>query len=232
MAGPYTRLLTPIVALCLAIPCLWLAFSTPWWLLAAVPLVGLAGLGLYDYLQPRWTITRNYPVVGRIRWFFYWLRPFLRAYIVEDDLHGTPFSFEARDLVHARARGISDTHPFGTERDTDLETHHWFSHSIAPEAEPDPSPRVVVGNEQASKPYSASVLNISAMSFGALSANAIQALNIGARIGGFYHDTGEGGLSDHHARHGGDLVWELGSGYFGARDDHGRFDPENFATAP
>ncbi|WP_111430563.1 FMN-binding glutamate synthase family protein [Rhodobacteraceae bacterium DSL-40] len=185
-------------------------------------------LGVYDRMQTHWTITRNYPVAGRIRWLFYKLRPYLRAYIVEDDLHGTPFPFEARNLVHARARGETDTQPFGTERDPDDEEYHWIGHSIAPEPEPETDPRVMVGGSQCTKPYSASLLNISAMSFGALSANAVKALNLGALKGNFYHDTGEGGLSDHHLEHGGDLVWELGSGYFGARDRDGHFDPERF----
>ncbi|HEX5488513.1 MAG TPA: FMN-binding glutamate synthase family protein [Rhodanobacteraceae bacterium] len=197
-----------------------------WWLLVTLPVVAL---GIYDWTQRTWTITRNYPVAARIRWLFYDLRPYLRAYIVEDDLTGTPFSFEARNLVYERATGQTDTQPFGTKRHIDDAQYHWFAHSIQPESEPDESPRVTVGNDQTSKPYSASVLNVSAMSFGALSANAIKALNLGAKLGGFYHDTGEGGLSEYHLAHGGDLVWELGSGYFGARDAHGRFDPAQFA---
>ena len=217
------RTLLPLLALLLG------AFSVAtgryWLLLIALPVLLL---GIYDWTQRRWTIIRNYPVAGRIRWMFYSLRPFLRAYIVEDDLHGTPYPFEARNLIYARARGVTDTHPFGTERDTDENNYHWIMHSIAPEPEPEKSPRVVVGNQQSGKPYSASILNVSAMSFGALSANAVQAMNLGARRGGFYQDTGEGGLSEHHLKHGGDLVWELGSGYFGARDDKGRFDPEMF----
>ncbi len=170
-----------------------------------------------------------YPVAARIRWLFYDLRPYLRAYIVEDDLGGKPYSFEARNLVHARARGKTDTHPFGTERDTQSEEYMWLNHSIAPAAKPEKHPRVRVGNDQCSKPYDASVMNVSAMSFGALSARAIEALNLGARQGVFYHDTGEGGISPYHLKHGGDLVWELGSGYFGARDDKGNFDPGLFA---
>jgi glutamate synthase domain-containing protein 2 len=195
--------------------------------LAAVFLI-VVGLGIYDWMQQRWTITRNFPVAGRIRWLFYELRPYLRAYIVEDDLHGTPYSFEARNLVYARARGEIDTHPFGTERDVAAEDYHWVCHSISPEPSPERNPRVMVGGPKCTRPYSASVFNISAMSFGALSANAVRALNIGAKLGGFYHDTGEGGLSDYHLEHGGDLVWELGSGYFGARDQRGRFDAERF----
>jgi glutamate synthase domain-containing protein 2 len=198
------------------------------WYVVAVLAALVVALGIYDWTQDRWTITRNYPVAGRIRWLFYQLRPYLRAYIVEDDLNGKPYSFEARNLVHSRARDETDTHPFGTERDVDAEEYHWVGHSIAPEPEPDEAPRVTVGSDQCSKPYSASLLNISAMSFGALSANAVKALNIGAKQGNFYHDSGEGGLSDHHLEHGGDVVWELGSGYFGARDKDGNFDPVLF----
>lgn len=224
------RAVVPVVALLLSVVFAILGWRVGsgwfWLLLVTVPILAL---GIYDWTQRQWTITRNYPVAARIRWVFYDLRPFLRAYIVEDDLNGTPFSFEARNLVHARATGRTDTQPFGTERHTDDARYHWLAHSIQPAEHPDPSPRVTVGNDQTAKPYSASVLNISAMSFGALSANAIKALNLGARLGGFYHDTGEGGLSEHHLVHGGDLVWELGSGYFGARDKHGCFDAAQFA---
>ncbi|MFD2740645.1 FMN-binding glutamate synthase family protein [Sulfitobacter aestuarii] len=230
MADILKRASIPLFALALSLLAILLAILVSpgfLWVLAVTLPVML--LGLYDYLQRKWVITRNYPVAGRIRWIFYELRPYLRSYIVEDDLHGTPYPFDARNLVHARARGETDTHPFGTERDTDDANHHWLLHSIAAEENPEKNPRVSVGNAQTAKPYSASVLNISAMSFGSLSANAIRALNYGAREGGFYHDTGEGGLSAHHLAHGGDIVWELGSGYFGARDDSGRFDPAAFA---
>ncbi len=224
------RTIVPVVALLLSIAFIVLGWLlNPAWCWPLIVTLPVVALGVYDWSQREWTITRNYPVAARIRWLFYDLRPFLRAYIVEDDLSGKPYSFEARNLVHARATGRTDTHPFGTERNTDDARYHWFAHSIKPENEPDESPRVMVGNEQCSKPYSASVLNISAMSFGALSANAVKALNLGAKLGGFYHDTGEGGLSDYHLAHGGDLVWELGSGYFGARDAQGRFDPARFA---
>lgn len=217
------RTVVPLIAAVLALLALVFGAFIP-----AILFLAIVLLGIYDWSQKQWTITRNYPVAGRIRWLFYDLRPYLRAYIVEDDLHGTPFSFEARNLVHARARGRTDTHPFGTERDTHEAEYHWVGHSVAPQENPETDPRVTVGNAQSSKPYSASLLNISAMSFGALSANAVRALNIGARTGNFYHDTGEGGLSDYHLEHGGDLVWELGSGYFGARDKNGHFDPERF----
>ncbi|GIX30628.1 MAG: hypothetical protein KatS3mg124_1100 [Porticoccaceae bacterium] len=113
---------------------------------------GLVALGVYDHFQRSWTITRNFPVAGRLRWLFYRLRPYLYAYIVEDDLHGTPYPYEARNLIHARARGEVDTHPFGTERDLEEATHHWVSHSIAPAAEAERDPRVTVGSSQCTKP--------------------------------------------------------------------------------
>lgn len=225
------RAIIPVAALIITLVALGLAFINPRWLWALVVSVPIVALGVFDYFQRTWVITRNYPVAGRIRWVFYILRPYLRSYVVEDDLGGAPFSFEARNLVHARARGETDTQPFGTERDTSDPDYHWLLHSIAPADDTELDPRVHVGNDQTNKPYSASVLNISAMSFGALSANAIKALNIGAKKGGFYHDTGEGGLSDHHLAGGGDIVWELGSGYFGARDKDGRFDAGAFADA-
>ncbi|HPE58836.1 MAG TPA: FMN-binding glutamate synthase family protein [Thiolinea sp.] len=217
------RAIIPVTAALLAL----VALANAWYWLALL-LFAIVALGLYDWVQRDWSITRNFPVAGRIRWLFYKLRPYLHTYIVEDDLGGRPYSFEARNLIQSRARGDTDTHPFGTERDVEGAEYHWVCHSIAPEPEPDTRPRVLVGNEQCAKPYSASIFNISAMSFGALSANAVRALNLGAKQGGFYHDTGEGGLSDYHLEHGGDLVWELGSGYFGARDRQGHFDPERF----
>ncbi|WP_324752596.1 FMN-binding glutamate synthase family protein [Roseovarius sp. Pro17] len=228
MLDTIKRAIIPVTALALTILAIGLATFDARWLLALILTVPVVLLGVYDRHQKTWTITRNYPVAGRIRWVFYKLRPYLRSYIVEDDLSGTPYSFDARNLIHARARGETDTQPFGTERDTSHVDYHWLMHSIAPEDDPDPAPRVHVGNDQTTKPYSASILNVSAMSFGSLSANAIQALNIGAKQGGYYHDTGEGGVSDHHSKHGGDLVWELGSGYFGARTKDGKFDPEMF----
>lgn len=204
----------------------WLDPHWYWLLALSLPVLALAA---HDWMQPGWAIARNYPVAGHIRHLAYRLRPYLRAYIVEDQLHGTPYPLQARRLVHARADGSTDTHPFGTERDTDDPLYHWFAHSIRPEPDPDTAPRITIGTDQCRQPYSASVFNISAMSFGALGENAVKALNLGAKLGGFYQDTGEGGLSHHHLVHGGDLVWELGSGYFGARDASGRFDPAQFA---
>jgi len=239
LGGPYCsmkpafaallRAFIPLTALAVTVLAVVLAWSSRWWLLLLIGSLPLVVLGIRDFFQTRWTLPRNYPGAAHIRWLFFDLRPYLRQYIVEGDLEGTPFSFDARSLVHARARGTPDTHPFGTERNLEESGYNWLSHSIQPVEEPDLSPRVTVGNEQTSKPYEASVLNISAMSFGSLSARAIEALNLGARLGGFYHDTGEGGVSAYHLKHGGDLVWEIGSGYFGCRDKDGRFEPALFA---
>jgi glutamate synthase domain-containing protein 2 len=196
-----------------------------WGLAVAGP---LAAVGLYDLLQTRHSLRRNYPLTARARWFFERLRPYLRSYIVESDLDGRPFSHDERELVYARAHAAEDAHPFGTELDVYSGEYEWLAHSMVPRQTAPAETRVTVGGDQCARPYRASRLNISAMSFGALSANAIEALNWGARIGGFYHDTGEGGLSPYHVKHGGDLVWEIGSGYFGCRDGEGRFDPERF----
>lgn len=196
-----------------------------WLLLLFVPLLVL---GMIDLLQTHHSLRRNYPVSARFRWLFEWLRPFLRSYIVESDLDGRPFSHDERALVYARAKGDVSTHPFGTELDVYSEEYEWLAHSIAPSRNAEKYTRVTVGTEQCTRPYQAARLNISAMSFGALGANAIEALNLGAKIGGFYHDTGEGGLSPYHLKHGGDVVWEIGSGYFGCRDKDGNFDPAHF----
>ncbi|MCP1472117.1 glutamate synthase domain-containing protein 2 [Sphingobium sp. OAS761] len=197
-----------------------------WALLLFAPILVLA---LVDLVQVHHSLRRNYPASARFRWLFEWLRPFLRAYIVESDLDGRPFSHDARALVYARAKGAVDAHPFGTELDVYSDEYEWLAHSIAPSRNAPGQTRVSVGTDQCSRPYRAARLNISAMSFGALGAHAIEALNLGARLGNFYHDTGEGGLSPYHLKHGGDVVWEVGSGYFGCRDARGRFDPGHFA---
>ncbi len=223
------RAIVPVIALLAGILFFTLSLSNPWWWIAVLPCIAIVLLGVYDATQTNYSITRNFPVGARMRWLFYDLRPYLRAYIVEDDLEGMPFSVEARGLVAARANDTTDAHPFGTELDTAADKYYWFTHSISPVEAPDKSPRISIGGPQCTQPYCASIFNISAMSFGALSAHAIEALNKGAKLGGFYHDTGEGGISPYHLKHGGDLVWEIGSGYFGCRDDDGHFDPDLFA---
>ncbi|MEJ7934484.1 FMN-binding glutamate synthase family protein [Sphingobium sp. AN558] len=196
-----------------------------WGLLITLPALVIA---LVDLVQSEHSLRRNFPGTARFRWLFEWLRPFLRAYIVESDLDGRPFSHDERALVYARAKGDVDAHPFGTELDVYSGEYEWLAHSITPNPQAPRDMRVMVGSDQCARPYSASRLNISAMSFGSLGQNAIEALNQGAKIGGFYHDTGEGGISPYHLKHGGDIVWELGSGYFGCRDAQGRFDPALF----
>ncbi|NWK77850.1 FMN-binding glutamate synthase family protein [Aquitalea sp. LB_tupeE] len=192
--------------------------------------IALSLLGVLDLTQTRHAVRRNYPVLGNIRYLVEAIRPEIRQYLLEADGEQLPFSRDQRSLVYARAKNTQADKPFGTLLDVYGSGFEFISHSIRPAPRSDPAGfRIDIGGPQCQQPYSASVFNISAMSFGALSANAIRALNQGASRGGFYHDTGEGSISPYHLEHGGDLVWELGSGYFGCRDDEGRFDPERFA---
>ena len=190
----------------------------------------LAALGLHDRLQTRRSVLRNYPVAGHLRYLLEYIRPEIRQYFIEPDHEAAPFSRQQRSLVYQRAKGAPDKRPFGTQRDMHALGHEWINHSMAPTELATHDFRLTIGAERA-RPYSASIFNISAMSFGALSANAILALNGGAARGGFAHDTGEGSISAHHRVHGGDLIWEIGSGYFGCRHADGRFNPEAFAAA-
>ena len=198
----------------------------------AVPLLvtgGLSLVGIRDLLQTRHSILRNYPITAHLRFLFEEIRPEMRQYFFEGEKDGTPFSRDIRAIVYQRAKMQLDKRPFGTQYDVYEDGFEWMHHSIAAK-EPTREPfRIVIGEGTCAQPYSASVLNISAMSFGSLSANAIQALNKGAKLGGFAHDTGEGGFSPYHRQHGGDVIWELGSGYFGCRNRDGSFDPEAFA---
>jgi glutamate synthase domain-containing protein 2 len=198
-----------------------------WVMLVAL---GFTLLGLRDTLQRRHSVLRNYPVIGHLRYLLEYLRPELRQYFLESDQEAAPFSRQQRSLVYQRAKGDSDKRPFGTQRDVQAPGFEWLNHSMAPTQVASHDFRLTIGGAQA-QPYNASIFNISAMSFGALSANAVLALNAGARKGGFAHDTGEGSISQHHRVHGGDLIWEIGSGYFGCRDAQGRFDAERFAAA-
>src|SRR5574343_1602501 len=197
-------------------------------LLALLVFGGLSVVGVRDLRQGYSAVRRNYPVIGNLRFMLEKIRPEMRQYFIENDTEATPFSRSQRSLVYARAKNDTDKRPFGTQLDVKAEGHEWINHSIAPTSLDGHDFRVLVGGPACTQPYDASVFNISAMSFGALSANAIQALNAGAQQGRFAHDTGEGSISSWHRVHGGDLVWEIGSGYFGCRDDQGRFDPDKF----
>ena len=196
--------------------------------LTGVALVLLV-LAVIDLAQREHSLRRNFPVTARMRWLFESLRPFSRSYLVDGDLDGRPFSHEERDLVYARAHGSADAHPFGTELDVYSGEYEWLAHSMLPNPAADKDMRVRVGSSQCSQPYAASRLNVSAMSFGALGGRAIEALNLGAKLAGCYHDTGEGSMSPYHLKHGGDVVWQVASGYFGCRDSQGNFDPALFA---
>ena len=213
---PALLLLIAVIAAPLLPHSLWLV----------IPLLLIA---LWDVVQTKHTLRRNYPLVSRIRWIMEDLRPFAQAYVIEDDLDGRPFSHQARALVYARAKGDLDVHPMGTELDVYSDEYEWLSHSIVPKEKAPESWRLDIGKGTCKQPYSSALLNISAMSFGSLSARAIEALNLGAKEGGFAHDTGEGSISRYHRMHGGDLIWEIGSGYFGCRRDDGGFDIEKFA---
>ena len=207
----------------------------------ALVLLALVGLGVYDLVQTRRSILRNYPVIGHLRFMLELVRPELRQYFLESDNEATPFSRAQRSLVYQRAKGDSDKRPFGTQFDVHAEGYEWMNHSLVPSTIASHDFRVWIGGMPdqvaalapasglCTQPYHASVFNISAMSFGALSANAILALNAGAKRGGFAHDTGEGSISVHHRANGGDLIWEVGSGYFGCRNGDGSFSADKFA---
>lgn len=214
----------------------------PWWgagVLALVghfvhPLLSLVGLvlfylGVKDITQTAQAVRRNYPMTGRLRYALESIRPEIRQYFIESDAEKLPFSRKQRALVYARSKVQNDKSGFGTIEDLYAKDTEWLSHSMSPIHVDPKDLRVDVGGKDCRQPYSISVFNISAMSFGSLSANAILALNKGAAQGGFAHDTGEGSMSVHHRKHGGDLIWEIGSGYFGCRDSEGRFDPQRFA---
>src|SRR5271170_2759095 len=189
----------------------------------------LALVGTMDLVQTRHAVLRNYPLLAHIRFILEEIRPEIRQYFLESEKDGTPFSRDKRALVYQRAKRALDKRPFGTQNDVYASGFEWLDHSIAPRPGCKEPFRIVIGGPDCSKPYSASIFNISAMSFGALSANAIRSLNIGAKKGNFAHDTGEGGYSRYHRENGGDLIWEIGSGYFSCRNADGTFSPEKFA---
>ena len=188
----------------------------------------LTALGVWDLIQTRHSIRRNYPIMAHIRFLLELIRPEIRQYFLESDQERIPFSRAQRALVYQRSKDVVDSRPFGTQLDVYKDDYEWINHSTHPAHISEWDFRVRVGERNCSAPYDMSLFNISAMSFGSLSANAILALNKGAKIGGFAHDTGEGSLSKYHREHGGDLIWEIGSGYFGCRNEDGSFNAEKF----
>lgn len=215
-----------VIALCIVVIVFLLWMESYWGLLMLSPLIFLVG---YDLIQKKHTVLSLYPVIGHIRYLFESFRPEIQQYFVESDLSGSPINREFRALVYQRSKKQRDTRPFGTQFDVYRTGYEWINHSLHPVHSEDRQFRVLFGGPDCKKPYLASPMNISAMSYGALSKHAIMALNKGAKIGGFAHNTGEGGLSPYHLKHGGDIIWQIGTGYFGCRSKEGLFDPQLFA---
>ncbi len=206
-----------------------LAFVWPWVLWSLVVLVPLFLLGIRDVVQTRRAVLRNFPVLGHFRYLLEMIRPEINQYFIESNTDGTPYNRELRSVAYQRAKMANETLPFGTQRDVYAEGYEWINHSFAakhPHGEP---PRVRIGGGNCAQPYDSSLLNVSAMSFGSLSKQAVLSLNGGAKIGGFYHNTGEGSISPYHLEPGGDLCWQIGTGYFGCRNQDGTFNRESFA---
>ena len=219
--------------LAVAVPLIFIAFAwfiwNGFWWFAGISLV-LAVLGLYDMTQTKHSLMRNFPLFGRLRWFMEALRPKIYQYFIESDTSGRPINRIDRNTIYQRAKKETDTMPFGTQMDVYAEGYEWMTHSIAPLDfhQINHNPRIIIGNKDCKQPYSSSLFNVSAMSYGSLSKNAIEALNGGAKIGGFAHNTGEGGLSPYHLSQGGDVIWQIGTGYFSTRNLDGTFSEEAF----
>ena len=214
-----------------ALPLLIVLASTLWpmTLLLFFVVGPYIALGLYDVIQKKHALLRVYPVIGHGRYIMEFLRPEIQQYFVESNIDGTPFSREFRSIIYQRAKGDLDTRPFGTQRDVNRIGYEWMNHSLNPKSPAKQEPRVRIGGPDCDKPYMSSHLNISAMSFGSLSSNAIHALNLGAERGGFAHNTGEGGISPYHTKADGDIIWQIGTAYFGCRTPEGNFDEQLFA---
>nr|WP_053677145.1 MULTISPECIES: FMN-binding glutamate synthase family protein [unclassified Streptomyces] len=224
------KLLVVAVLVPLAVvACAATVLVSPWWSAAAAPLLLLAATAVHDVLQRRHSVLRNYPVLGHLRFALEKLRPELQQYFIERNFDGRPFDRDTRDIVYERAKGTDAEEPFGTELDLYRAGSEYLTPSMAPRPVSTTPPRIRIGGPDCTRPYDMALLNVSAMSFGSLSARAVLSLNTGARLGGFAHDTGEGGLSEYHLRPGGDLVWEIGTGYFGCRTADGGFDEREFA---
>ncbi len=224
----YAVYVLSVTALLVSLGMLWWRGRDGWAVVAVIS-AALALVGSWDLLQRRSTLRRNYPILAHFRYGLESIGPEIRQYFIQADTEKAPFSREQRALVYQRSKSVQDTVPFGSELNPYGVDYEWINHSMAPVPGDRHDFRILVG-EGCAQPYSVSVFNISAMSFGSLSASAIRALNAGARRGGFYHDTGEGSLSPYHREHGGDIVWEIGSGYFGCRNADGSFSAERFAA--
>ena len=224
-----------VLTICAVVTALLVAeiiFDPEWFDFLLIPILifgGLSVLGVRDVMQKGHAVLRNYPISAHIRFLLEEIRPEMRQYFFESEKDGMPFSRDIRAVVYQRAKMQLDKRPFGTQEDVYRDGYEWMHHSVSPTTSTGDKFRVTVGGPDCTKPYSASVFNISAMSFGALSPNAVRSLNAGAKKGGFAHDTGEGGVSPYHRENGGDIIWEVGSGYFGCRNRDGSFNPELFA---
>ncbi len=222
------RLFVMIVGAILALSVLaW--FVVPQALWAWVVIAPLLAIGVYDYVQVERSIPRNFPLIGRMRYLLEFVRPEIYQYFVEADTEGVPFDRDQRSLVYQRAKKVRDTVPFGTKEDLYVAGYEWINHSMVPVHHKPEDMRITIGGAECKQPYSASLLNISAMSYGSLSRNAVLALSRGAKLGNFAHNTGEGGISPYHHEGGGDLIWQIGTGYFGCRFEDGTFSPTLFA---
>jgi glutamate synthase domain-containing protein 2 len=223
------RYLALIAAILCAIVSAILLVWSSLFLIPLVLAVVLSALGIWDMAQTKHSLRRNYPILANLRFMLEAVRPEIRQYFLESDLDGRPFNRSKRAIVYQRAKSQLDKRPFGTQQDVYSGDFEWINHSLAPRPPASSDFRVTIGGPQCRQPYSASIYNVSAMSFGSLSANAIRALNKGAKLGNFAHDTGEGGFSRYHREFGGDIIWEIASGYFGCRNPDGSFSPERFA---
>lgn len=222
------RIIFLVTTLVYLLICYALSFTSPqvWWSLVIFgPLIVL---GFLDMVQAKQSIRRNFPVLGHFRYLLEVIRPEIYQYFVESDTSGTPFTREERSVVYQRAKGVKDTIPFGTQKNVYNVGYEWVNHSVQPKKVDPTQMRITIGTEQCKQPYNASILNVSAMSFGSISKNAVLALNRGAKLGNFAQNTGEGGLSKYHLMGGGDLIWQIGTGYFGCRTAEGKFDPVQF----
>lgn len=220
----YSAYILSIAALLVSVP---LALYLQGWYVVPAAFAVLSIIGTWDVLQRKRTVSRNYPILANFRYFLESIGPEIRQYFIQSDTDERPFSREQRTIVYQRAKNVLDKRPFGSQLNMYDEGYEWMNHSLTPTRLDSNDFRILIGKHCA-KPYSASVFNISAMSFGSLSANAILSLNAGARKGNFYHDTGEGSISRYHRQPGGDLVWEIGSGYFGCRHSDGTFNEDMF----